>query len=340
MQVARAIGTAVAVGIVWFVIAPLAFVTFYSALEMHSAARAAYAAGDGRLATYRVVTLASDLEKNERENETHTKLTHDRQVALQQLFEERDSTRRAAVDMLTVAGVKDAARQCTAPPAERKLCQLDRELEHCTADWQLVIDCSLRATQLAQSNPGLAQKVKDLETAKERAIEKGVAANRISASLRQSSQRLRQLAPALKEPLRPVAESYRSIELPGFRWLFVLPQGVVVAVFTSLMASIGAGVGSLVTLLRRRRESKDQEGYYFRAFLASPLLGALTGFMVYFVVAAGTAFLVPETQSTAVTAVNNLSVPALASLGVFAGLGAENAIAWLTRKAKSFFGGG
>ncbi|HYE27258.1 MAG TPA: hypothetical protein VEA61_03350 [Allosphingosinicella sp.] len=339
MASARMIATAVVLGLVWFALVPLAFVTFYSALEMHSAARAAYDNGDARLATYRVVTLANDLAAAEEEARNHTKLTHDRQVALQELFEERDAMRRAAVSILTTAGVRNASRQCTAPAAERKLCQLDRKLEHCTADWQLIIDCSEQAAQLSQGRTDLSPKAANLDAAQRKAIEKSVAVNRISASLRQSSAKREQLTAALKDPLRPVAESYRSIELPAFRWLFALPQGVVVAVFTALMASIGAAVGSLVTLLRRRRESPDEESYYFRAFIASPLLGALTGFMVYFVVSAGTAFLVPETQATAVSAVNNLSVPALASLGVFAGLGAESAIAWLTRKAKGFFGG-
>jgi hypothetical protein len=55
------------------------------------------------------------------------------------------------------------------------------------------------------------------------------------------------------------------------------------------------------------------------------------------VISAGAAFLVQGNLGGATEAVNNLSVPALASLGVFAGLAATTAIAWLQAKAASFF---
>ena len=66
-------------------------------------------------------------------------------------------------------------------------------------------------------------------------------------------------------------------------------------------------------------------------------MGALAGFTVFFVVAAGAAFLVQPSAKGAIDAVNNLSAPALASLGIFAGLAADNAIEWLRSKAIGFF---
>lgn len=59
--------------------------------------------------------------------------------------------------------------------------------------------------------------------------------------------------------------------------------------------------------------------------------------MVFFVISAGAAFLVQPSGGTATDAVNSLSPAALASLGVFAGLAAEDALSWLREKASSFF---
>jgi hypothetical protein len=313
------------------VVVPVAFVTLYSVLEMQAAARAADK-GDSRLATLRVVTMAVALDNADRSGGRRQELTRRRHEKLITLFEARNKVRARAVDILTATGVEGASAMCAGSPADLKLCQIDHKLEACTADWLKISDCYQQAMPKARAAvPALADEAARLRDSMDIARDEGFKFNSISASLRDS-------ATLEDDPLLPVAESYRTIGLPFFTWLFILPQGVVVACFTSLMACIGAGVGSLVARLRRRRDAPDADAYFLKAFLASPLLGALTGFMVYFVISAGTAFLVPQQDSAATTAVNNLSVPALASLGVFAGLAAEDAIAWLTDKARSFFG--
>jgi hypothetical protein len=122
-----------------------------------------------------------------------------------------------------------------------------------------------------------------------------------------------------------------------FASLFVLPSGVVVALFTGIMGSVGAVVRSLYEILAPFSDQPAQKQSAIQAFGIRPLLGALAGFIVYFVVSAGAAFLVQPNAVDAAAAVNSLSPPALASLGVFAGLAGEDALKWLITKAAGFF---
>jgi hypothetical protein len=102
------------------------------------------------------------------------------------------------------------------------------------------------------------------------------------------------------------------------------------------MAALGAGVAFLLNFMRGPHSTETQDELA-RGFIISPLLGGLIGFMVYFVVSAGTAFLVQPAPANPAEATSNLSAPALASLGVLAGLAAENAVEWLRAKAAAFF---
>jgi hypothetical protein len=141
--------------------------------------------------------------------------------------------------------------------------------------------------------------------------------------------------------LGSVAYSYNEIVHapfagPLFAWLFILPSGVVVAFFTAIMGAIGAAVYSLLRQLDATSEERTVARMW-AAYASRPLLGAMAGFMVFFVVSAGAAFLVQPSAVSATDAVNSLSPPALASLGVFAGLAAESALRWLLEKAETFF---
>jgi hypothetical protein len=142
-------------------------------------------------------------------------------------------------------------------------------------------------------------------------------------------------AAARRRALGQVAMSYAGLAAwPLFEHLFFLPSGAVVALFTGVMGAIGAGVYSLLTKVNEAQTAR--EGLW-RRFAMRPLLGATTGFMVFFVISAGAAFLVQPNGGGAIEAVNSLSPPALASLGVFAGLAAEKALHWLKEGANSFF---
>lgn len=134
-----------------------------------------------------------------------------------------------------------------------------------------------------------------------------------------------------------VATSYNNMTgVWFFMRLFRMPPGAVVALFTALMGAIGSAVYSLLqSVVRGRHAITAMDGWIF--YGGRPVLGAMAGFMVFFVVSAGTAFLIQPGAASATDAVNSLSPPALASLGVFAGIAAESALKWLNVKATSFF---
>ena len=147
-------------------------------------------------------------------------------------------------------------------------------------------------------------------------------------------------APATAAPIDgigAVATSYNNmVSMFLFERLFRLPPGVVVAFFTALMGALGACVYSLLSQVLSTPKADDVWAGW-GAYGVRPMLGAMAGFMVFFVVSAGTAFLVQPGATSATDAVNSLSAPALASLGVFAGVAAERALKWLNEKATAFF---
>ncbi|MEJ0026034.1 MAG: hypothetical protein WDN01_08415 [Rhizomicrobium sp.] len=144
-------------------------------------------------------------------------------------------------------------------------------------------------------------------------------------------------APTPTDSIGSVATSYNNMQsMWFFEFLFRLPPGVVVAFFTALMGSIGACVFSLLQQAINKTISIDVVGAWI-SYGVRPVLGAMAGFMVFFVVSAGAAFLVQPGAASATDAVNSLSAPALASLGVFAGVAAERALQWLNEKASAFF---
>lgn len=138
------------------------------------------------------------------------------------------------------------------------------------------------------------------------------------------------------DSVRAVALSYnRQRELlPPFESLFLLPPGVIVAFFTALMGALGAAVFSLLGDLKTLEQARASS---WQRYGVTPVLGALAGFTVYFVVAAGATFLIQPGSVEATGAVNQLSPAALASLGIFAGLAAPQAMEWLVEKARTAF---
>ena len=315
--------------VVWVLVMPIGFVTLYSTIELQGAARSA-AKVDERLATLRTVELAHQLDMADAANERLSMLGSIRHKALINLFQARGEARAMAVNLLIAHGMADANGQCTASDADLKACQIDQNLAACQPDWRKITQCYDQAVLESRNTPDDGPAVKALHAKMDEARSQGFAFNRISEQLRDAQARE-------SDTLLPVAEGYRDARLPGIHLFFRLPQGVVVACFTCLMAAIGAGVSSLVNFLRGGDDGQTPHEL-IRSFMISPLLGGLTGFMVYFVVSAGTSFLVqPAPADPAQMATSNLSAPALAALGVMAGLAAEKAIFWL--QANTFFQG-
>lgn len=145
---------------------------------------------------------------------------------------------------------------------------------------------------------------------------------------------------ASSDDQKAVALSYnKQRAIPLFEFAFFLPSGVIVASFTGLMGAIGAAVYSLYAELGMLSPPAGSTApdRTWMGFGVRPLLGALAGFTVFFVVSAGASFLIQPQAVETTQAVNQLSPPALASLGLFAGLASENALRWLIEKANSFF---
>jgi hypothetical protein len=313
--------------IVWLIGMPLAFATLYSVIELQSAARAA-SKDDNRLTTLRTVELADKLHRADAAKSRSDALGSQRNDAWVNVMESRTRARVVIIDFLTGHGVSGATALCTGTANDVRACQLRQDPDGCYNDWTKVLACSEQAESKAHG----AKDDQDIAALKRQmadAREKGFAYNRLN-------RRISEQNAVENDPLRPVAEAYEEIHLPLFSALFVLPQGVIVACFTSLMAALGAGVSSLLNFLRSDSSSQARQDLA-RSFIVSPLLGGLIGFMVYFVVSAGTAFLVQPAPANPAQATNNLSAPALAALGVLAGLAAENAVDWLQAKAAAFF---
>jgi hypothetical protein len=318
-----------AVFLIWVMVIPLGFVTLYSVIEMQAAARSV-ARNDTRLATLRTIRLARRLDEADLGGSRGEMLSAQRHARLVGLFEARGAVRASAIDLLSLHGVVGATALCTAPAGILKACQIDKNLEACTTDWTATTSCYEQALAKSRGTeadgPATSAMRREMRDARRRGFE----FNEISARLRDS-------AVIENDALVPVAEAYRTVHLPLFKFWFGLPQGVVVACFTSVMAALGAGVSSLIGVWRRRGPEQSPDDL-LRSFLFSPVVGGLTGFMVYFVVSAGTAFLVqPAPADPAQLAASNLSAPALASLGLLAGLAAENSILWMRAKAAAVF---
>jgi hypothetical protein len=317
----------ICVFLVWLVAMPFAFATLYSAIELQSAARAA-SKDDNRLSTLRTAEIASKLKLAEQSNSRVEALASQRDQAWVDVMEARTNARVSIIDFLAGHGVSGATAQCTASPNDVRACQLNQNPEGCMNDWTRVSSCYEQALSKA-NNQADRDAIAAMKQQMEDARKKAFTFNRLNRRINEENV-------VENDPLRPVAEAYRQIRLPLFRQIFVLPQGVVVACFTSVMAALGAGVSSLLSFLRSDSSASSRQDFV-RSFLVSPLLGGLIGFMVYFVVSAGTAFLVQPAPANPAEATNNLSAPALASLGVLAGLAAESAVVWLQAKAAAFF---
>jgi hypothetical protein len=317
--------TMLALFLVWAALIPSAFVTLYTIIELQSSARNAVK-GDTRLAPLNTVKLAKQLNQAEADKARSGQLAAKRNHARLELLKARTVVRVLVMESLTLHGVKKATELCTAPLPILKQCQIDNDPAACATDWLKIQDCYDQSLSLSAGDKAATKVARDAIVD---ARNKGYEFNELSAQLRDQNK-------VENDPLLPIAEVVRAIRIPWFNAFFVLPQGVIVACFTSVMAALGAGVASLVQLVRQQG-AVEQYPALVRSFVYSPLLGGLTGFLVYFVVSAGTGFLVQPAPADPAQATNNLSAPALASLGILAGLAAENAIGWLQNKANSFF---
>lgn len=329
----------------WALFVPSLFVLLYTTIEMQSAAKAA--AGDSaKLAPFRisreaeriryleanVARLTTDVIAIERELITLTN---------QSASAKSDAWSKVRASWQTFWNKSADAPKCD----EMQTCLEAVVAEDKQHSWtpDAEIPKGVKAAEAAVAKMLGIQEAASLKQAER---------ERLAATLKKEEAELTQgsTSPAAGGSLeRRSADDVRSVamsfnkqrEVPLFEYLFFFPPGVVVAFFTALMGAIGAAIFSLMEDLKSKLAAvpgRSMQGHLGLAYGARPVLGALAGFTVFFVVSAGATFLIQPAGLDAAQAVNQLSPPALASLGIFAGLSSERALEWMIEKAKAFFG--
>ena len=321
--------------LIWAALMPLAFVALYTTIEVQSAAKAA-GGTDAKLATYAVTSLAQNI----RDYHAEVRNLRNQTFGLQVQVDEKNDAWATAQQNLIEAIVVVAAELSTPLPIDcskdveaTKACYLRIE----TAGFAPTLDDPSHPNTIREEVTKIRPLMSAFQQADNERNQKTKEFSRVSALYDGERAKYDALIdPKAPEKINAVALTYNSMEsLPLFWYLFPLPSGVVVAFFTAVMGAIGAAVYSL---LAETTVQAPSERFSWYAYGARPFLGAMAGFMVFFVISAGAAFLVtPSGNGAASDAVNSLSPPALASLGVFAGLAAEKALKWLNVKAGSFF---
>jgi len=346
------IANRVLLGFVWFVLVPVIFAFFYTVIETQSAARVAVGA-NSRLAPFTISRLADRLTALEAEIErTSQELTvlDEKIRAAKVKVDEAKEESTAAINSVWIT-FRNAQPTC-----ELEQCLADIVTDNDQHDWAEGAEIPKRvaAAQRLYDAYRNAQFISDdlvdrnghaetaLATARAEYNGTKLPASPDPAQADQADQPVVGpvgAAQASTEDQKAVALSFNKQRhaIPLFEFAFFLPSGVIVASFTGLMGAIGAAVYSLYVELGMLAAPKGEPDRTWMAFGVRPLLGALAGFTVFFVISAGASFLIQPQAAEATQAVNQLSPPALASLGLFAGLASENALKWLVEKANSFF---
>ena len=343
--------------IVWGVVAPLLFIMLYAVIETQAAARSAIGENT-KLAPYTISRIAKDLREIE-----------------PQLAPKRDARRRAEEEWQRSQNEVTNYQGSEVAGLQALAIRIGVDSRNCYDLGDCLDALIARAANLSPADlPPVQEQVSVLQGKKARfldlnAIDKAKyeiwsSANRdyvelerkwngqgtaedwpgeASLSMNAKEQPLQQSSPATPiENAHAVAMSYNLQRAfnPLFELFFFMPSGVLVAFFTSLMGAIGGAMSSLMRDLNETPEAALQNRpakSLWQAYGATPLLGALAGFTVFFVISAGTTFLVQPGSLQGVDAVNQLSPPALAALGAFAGLGAQRAVQWLLERSEGFF---
>jgi hypothetical protein len=346
------IANRVLLGLVWFILVPAIFAFFYTVIETQSAARVAVGA-NSRLAPFTISRLADRLNALEAEIErTSQELTVlDEKIRAAKV--KVDETREESTAAINSVWITFRNAQ---PTCELEQCLADIVTDNDQHDWAEGAEIPKRvaAAQRLYDAYRNAQFVSDDLVDRNGHAETALAAAKAEyngtkppAPSAQSDQTDQADQPVTgpvgadessTEDQKAVALSFnKQRAIPLFEFAFFLPSGVIVASFTGLMGAIGAAVYSLYVELGMLAAPKGEPDRTWMAFGIRPLLGALAGFTVFFVISAGASFLIQPQATEATQAVNQLSPPALASLGLFAGLASENALKWLVEKANSFF---
>jgi len=343
-QTVRRVVVAGWLAVLWFAVAPFAFLTLYYTLQVQAAAREVIP--EGGVPTLTIAATARQIEALEKDrgvlqhklsslNDKETKDHLDYVIARNQFVDDLitiGSLARVAFDPARCRAVdggvsgRDAAFVCHDLILPQVLARLggmkpeDRAVLSPRIDViQQEFSAFLRFSETSQSQRD------EMKT--------------LSAALVANDQATKALTLGEGEKVYRVVRLYREAEKRAswFPQVFLVPDGVAISTFTGVMGAIGAAVYSLFLSVRRRAAAADGErDTMVRSYLTRPLLGALAGFMVYFVLSAGASVLLSREGASEAAAVS-LSPAALASLGLLAGMAAENAMLWLAENASKLF---
>lgn len=331
----------------WLCLAPMTFTVLYSVIELQAEARSAVGA-NGRLATFKTVLLADRLGLRE----GHQKALERQQDALNEALKKPLAERSRAEGGLAIARTRltaslsppTAAPNASSQPGVGAAPARDLEADVRNALRNLTAEARRGDRESGVERAELAARYQDYQDAQTQLIVADQDVSLLLNSIGKINADLDRVRNPKDSPadvdLLPVANSYLTLTRrpvgPIVEDFFTLPASALVALFTAFMGAVGAAVGSLAVEAGLTKSSARLTPY--RAYLVRPLLGGMAGFTVFFVVSAGTTFLIrPGGEEAAGEAANLLSPAALASLGVFAGLASEAAIEWLRAKASAFF---
>jgi len=344
----------VLLGLAWFVLVPAIFAFFYTVIETQSAARVAVGA-NSRLAPFTISRLADRLNVLEAEiTATSAELIKlDEEVrASQERMESAKQRSAAAINSVWITfnnappsceTIEKCLNDIVTQNAQRAWAdgaEIPKRVQAAQAHYD-EYRSAVFANQTLMDRNGHAEATLAAAKAEYRGGPAAAATAQADPTADGASEAGDgSVDDGSLDDQKAVALSYnKQRAILFFEFAFFLPSGVIVASFTGLMGAIGAAVYSLYVELGVLAAPKETPGpdRAWMAFGVRPLLGALAGFTVFFVISAGTSFLIQPQAAEATQAVNQLSPPALASLGLFAGLASENALRWLIEKANSFF---
>lgn len=345
MHKAEAANATLLVGLLlgWLVLIPGIFALLYTVIEMQSSARVAVGANT-KLASYTISRIADrivELEKNLGTNKPLlAKATEERkEVELAVLEAEQDSGAKVGSVTKFFFGNGLATATCSVLQECLQIVLVESSLRKSTLDPEII-----KQVEAARQAMGSLQQLRSAQQTKKSreeqlttlvAVDQGELINMVGGLGRPKGEQNVENS----EDANSVALSYnKQRKIPFFESFFFLPPGVVIAFFTGLMGAIGAAIYSLFSQLNPKVDNGGgAKRPLLQAYVVRPLLGALAGFTVFFVASAGASFLIQPGGASATQAVNQLSPPALASLGIFSGLASERALGWLIEKAHAFF---
>lgn len=339
-MVAERSGLALRVGLalLWWLLIPFLFFTLYAAAQLQAAAKEV--AGQGvNVPNIRVLELSRALNSYDAHLVLLQNAKYDEARKLNEAGRKYTSTKHQLRVRLMEVSADD--------PVDQGLSKCASRDETIGCFERAVIAARRRLVDMPEPRAGqLRDQIKTAETLFVEFLNLSTETYQRGATLEELRGRMDRAirarnALAKKNPaLTTAAATYDEIlkQMPWLDRFFMLPDGAVTGLFTGVMGALGAVVFSVYGRLRDAGKNGGMASEsLFQSYITRPLLGGLAGFMIYFAISAGSGALFEAGSVAHADAGGALSPAALATLGLFAGLAAENALQWLAEKARGLF---